>query len=180
MGRLSILGKRALRGSGRRLASALGTAKGLTEDFRELLATPIDPPTPSTAPAGPPPTPEVPKLGDPEKPAQVFGRESCPWTGRARSLFEREGRPYEFVNLDEPENASFTSWLVVETKQHTEPYVFLRGRFIGGYNALDEIARLGQLQYQMLSAEEKARQTSRVVIEVASRDDQNRRPPGES
>jgi glutaredoxin len=123
--------------------------------------------------------PELPKLGDPEKPAQIYGCHSCPWTGRAVALMEREGASFEFVDLDAPENATLKSWLVIETKQNTNPYVFLRGRFAGGFNALDEITRLGQLPYEMMTPAERARQPSRIRIEVAPRDDNDKRPPGD-
>ena len=93
---------------------------------------------------------------------------------------ERAGASYEFIDLDAPEFASLEVWLVTETKQNTNPYIFLRGRFIGGFNALDEVVRLGQLEFEMLSAEERARHTGRIRIEIAPRDDGNRPPPGEN
>ena len=40
--------------------------------------------------------------------------------------------------------------LVGETKQNTVPYVFLRGEFIGGFNALNEVERLGQLEIKTI------------------------------
>jgi hypothetical protein len=45
---------------------------------------------------------------------------------------------------------------VLETKQNTVPYIYLRGYFIGGFNALSEIERLGQLEVAMMSADERA------------------------
>jgi glutaredoxin len=122
----------------------------------------------------------VPQLGNPKKAAQVYGRTSCPWTGRARRLLETERVEFEFIDLDAPASAMFSSWLVAETKQNTNPYIFLGGRFIGGYNALDEIVRLGQLEFQVLSAEARAKQSSRVRVEVLPRMDHDKRPPGEN
>ena len=130
--------------------------------------------------APPAKVPDIPRLGDPAKPAQVFGRQSCPWTGRTLALLERENCQLDFIDLDAPENRMLSTWLVAETKQNTNPYVFLRGRFIGGFNALDEIARIGQLGYETMSAQEKARQPSRIRIEIAPRDDNARPPPGET
>ena len=43
-----------------------------------------------------------------------------------------------------------------ETKQHTVPFIYLRGQFIGGFNALAEIERLGQLEFALMTAEERA------------------------
>lgn len=178
MRKLSQFGKRILGDSARKLTSVVGVvADDLRGGLRELL----DPPATAAAGGGAVPvTPAPPKLGDPEKPAQIFGRESCPWTSRAVALMEREGASFEFVDLDTPENAMLSSWLVVETKQNTNPYVFLRGRFVGGFNALDEITRLGQLPFEMMTPAERARQPSRIRIEVAPRDDNDRPPPGDA
>lgn len=181
MGRLSNLGQRVLSRSALRLTSAVNAVTDdLKGGLRELLA-PSDADRSEGAPdPAPPVKPDLPKLGDPDKPAQIFGTQSCPWTGRALALLEREGAPFEFVDLDAAENATLCAWLVADTKQNTNPYIFLRGRFIGGFNALDEITRLGQLKHEMLTAAERAQQTSRVRIEIATRDDSNRPPPGES
>lgn len=169
-------------GSARKLTSVVGM---VTDDLRGGLRELFDPPATASPGGGSsrslPVTgaaPAPPKLGDAEKPAQLFGRHSCPWTGRAVALMEREGASFEFIDLDAPENAMLSSWLVVETKQNTNPYVFLRGRFVGGFNALDEIARLGQLPFEMMTPAERARQPSRIRIEVAPRDDSDRPPPG--
>lgn len=183
MRKLSQVGKRILGGSARKLGSVVGmVADDLRGGLRELLDTPVSAPpqgdpSGSTAPVSP--TQAVPQLGDPDKPAQIFGRQSCPWTGRALALMERENAPCDFIDLDAPENGSLSSWLIVETKQNTNPYVFLRGRFVGGFNALDEIVRLGQLPFELMSPAERARQPSRIRIEVTPRDDHGRPPPGE-
>lgn len=183
MQKLSQFGKRILGGPARKLTSVVGmVADDLRGGLRELLDTPAS----ADASGGSKQAAslksakaEPPKLADPEKPAQIFGRQSCPWTGRAAALMEREGASFDFVDLDAPENASLSSWLVVETKQNTNPYVFLRGRFIGGFNALDEITRLGQLPAEMMTPAERARQPSRIRIEIAARDDGDRQPPGD-
>ena len=184
MVKLSKIGKRVLAGSARRAALVINqAAKEIRSGLRELLDVPAGDAEKGAAvqgkPAASPAVPDVPRLGDPAKPAQVFGRQSCPWTGRTLALLERENSQFEFIDLDAPENGMLSTWLVAETKQNTNPYVFLRGRFIGGFNALDEVVRLGQLSYEMMSAQEKARQPSRVRIEIAPRDDHGRPPPGE-
>ncbi len=157
-------------------------ADDLRGGLRELLDTPDPAATQRDPIASAPvsPTAVVPQLGDPDKPAQVFGRQSCPWTGRALSLLEREQASADFVDLDAPGNGSLSSWLIAETKQNTEPYVFLRGRFVGGFNALDEIVRLGQLPLELMTPAERARQPSRIRVEIAPRDDNGRPPPGEN
>jgi len=182
--KLSQLGKRILGGSARKVGSVVGmVADDLRGGLRELLDAPATE-TANGASRGSAPatgaTPAPPKLGDPEKPAQIYGRHSCPWTGRALALMEREGASCEFIDMDAPENVVLSSWLVVETKQNTNPYVFLRGRFVGGFNALDEITRLGQLPVEMMTPAERAQQPGRIRIEIASRDDNDRPPPGDA
>ena len=100
--------------------------------------------------------PEAPRgLGDPDLEAQVFGKKSCPWTGRAIKLLEDRKVDYDFIDLEDAKPGTDTA-LVAETKQNTTPYVYLRGQFVGGYNALSEIDRLGQLDYALMTEAEKA------------------------
>lgn len=59
---------------------------------------------------------------------------------------------------------------MTETKQHTVPYVYLRGQFVGGFNALSEIERLGQLEVALMSAEErKAAPAHLRSVEIVAR-----------
>jgi glutaredoxin len=94
-------------------------------------------------------------LGDPEIKAQVFGKKSCPWTGRAIKLLEDRKVDYDFIDLDDAKAGTDTA-LVAETRQNTHPWIYLRGQFVGGYNALSEIDRLGQLEYALMTDAEKA------------------------
>lgn len=95
-------------------------------------------------------------FGDPAVKAQIFGKKSCPWTGRAITLLERNKVDFDYVDLEEPEHEAKLAPLSLETKQNTVPYVYLRGQFVGGFNALSEVDRLGQLEAAMMSAEERA------------------------
>ncbi|MEJ7597524.1 MAG: glutaredoxin [Kofleriaceae bacterium] len=95
-------------------------------------------------------------FGDPSIKAQIFGKKSCPWSGRAITLLERHKVDYDFVDLEEPEHESKQTGLTIETRQNTVPYVYLRGLFVGGFNALSEVERLGQLEVALMSAEERA------------------------
>jgi hypothetical protein len=54
------------------------------------------------------------------------------------------------------------------------------GRFIGGYNALDEIHRLGQLEYLILSEGDRAQHPLHGRIEVMPRRHDGEHIPGES
>lgn len=95
-------------------------------------------------------------FGDPAVKAQIFGKKSCPWTGRAITLLERHKVDFDYLDLEEPEHESKLTGLALETKQHTVPFIYLRGQFVGGFNALSEIDRLGQLEVALMTAEERA------------------------
>jgi hypothetical protein len=68
--------------------------------------------------------------------------------------------------------------LLDETKQTTVPYVYLRGHFIGGFNALSEVERLGQLDYALMSADEKKAAPAHLRVEIASRPNTDEDAPG--
>src|SRR5262245_13570381 len=109
-------------------------------------------------------------LGDPQVKAQIYGKKSCPWSGRAITLLERHKVDFDFVDLEEPEHEPLLVRLIGDTKQNTVPFVYLRGQFIGGFNALSEIERLGQLEFALLSAEErKAAPAHLRSIEIVAR-----------
>jgi glutaredoxin len=125
----------------------------------------------SAAPTVAKPTGDSTALGNPSIKAQIYGKKSCPWTGRAITVLERHKVDFDNVDLEEPEHESKLLRLANETKQHTVPYVFLRGQFIGGFNALAEIERLGQLEYALMSAEERAQVPAHARFEIVSRPD---------
>lgn len=117
-------------------------------------------------------------LGNPDIKAQIYGKKSCPWSGRAISLFERHKVDFDFTDLEEPEHEALVPRLLDETKQTTVPYVYLRGQFIGGFNSLSEVERLGQLDYALMSAEEKKKAPSHLKVEIASRPNTDEDAPG--
>jgi glutaredoxin len=109
-------------------------------------------------------------LGDPAIKAQIYGKKSCPWTGRAITLLERHKVDFDFVDLEEPEHEAKLAPLALETRQNTVPYVYLRGRFVGGFNALSEVERLGQLETALMSAEQLAAAPAHVrAVEIVPR-----------
>ena len=108
--------------------------------------------------------------GDPSLKAQIFGKKSCPWSGRAITLLEKHKVDYDWVDLEEPEHEAKLAPLSIETHQNTVPYVYLRGQFIGGFNALSEVERLGQLEIALMSAEEKAAAPAHLkLVEIVAR-----------
>lgn len=120
-------------------------------------------------------------FGDPSLKAQIFGKKSCPWTGRAITLLERHKVDYEYLDLEEPEHEAKLTPLALETKQNTVPFVYLRGQFIGGFNALSEIDRLGQLEVAMMSPEEKEKAPAHLKsVVIAARPNTDEVAPAES
>lgn len=119
-------------------------------------------------------------LGNPDVKAQIYGKKSCPWSGRAISLFERHKVDFDFVDLEEPEYEALVPRLATETKQTTVPYVYLRGQFIGGFNALSEVERLGQLEFALMSAEEKKAAPAHQRVEIVVRPNTDDDAPGGS
>jgi len=108
-------------------------------------------------------------LGDPSIKAQIYGKKSDPWTGRAITLLERNKVDFDNIDLEEPEHEPKLVRLTNETKQHTVPFIYLRGQFIGGFNALAEIERLGQLEYALMSADERAKVPAHARFEIVPR-----------
>lgn len=108
-------------------------------------------------------------LGNPQRAAQVFGRGSCLWTGRVTRLLEDRDIEHDYVDLDDPANQAHHVQLVRETKQNESPYVFVRGEFVGGYDALSELDRLGQLAERVAVDSAKSGPLKSKIV-VAARD----------
>jgi glutaredoxin len=119
-------------------------------------------------------------FGNPAIKAQVFGKKSCPWSGRSITILERNKVDFDFVDLEEPEHESKLGGLQLETKQHTVPFVYVRGQFIGGFNALAEIERLGQLEFALMTKEERANAPAHLrSIEIVARPNTDEIAPAE-
>ena len=119
-------------------------------------------------------------LGNPNLKAQIYGKKSCPWTGRAITLLEKHKVDFDYINLEDHENEKYILRLSSETKQQTVPYVYLRGNFIGGFNALSEVERLGQLEVAMMSAEELKNAPAHLrAVEIAARPNTDEVVPAE-
>ncbi len=148
------------------------TAKAERKAERVAAVAAVGVPTKKTAEQG---------FGDEGIKAQIFGKKSCPWSGRAITLLERHKVDYDFVDLEEPEHESKALGLALETKQNTVPYVYLRGQFIGGFNALSEVERLGQLEVALMSAEERKAAPGHVTfVEIVARPNTDEVAPAES
>jgi len=120
-------------------------------------------------------------FGDPSIKAQIYGKKSCPWSGRAITLLEKHKVDFDFVDLEEPEHEAKATGLSLETKQNTVPYVYLRGTFVGGFNALSEIERLGQLEVALMTPEERASAPAHLRgVEIVPRPNTDEVAPAET
>lgn len=186
------LGKKLLQKAAGKVGDALTSADVLAGKVRDravekLAELKAAPPSPAAGSAARPAAPVAPRpvvkpppvgLGDPSRPAQVFGRRSCPWSGRVLALLKSSGIEHSYFDLDAYGGQSVLRELKLETKQDTVPFVFVRGQFIGGYNALDELHRLGQLEYLVLPEAERAQHPMHGRIQVAPRRHDGERFPG--
>lgn len=132
-------------------------------------------PTPAAKPSG-----AVAGFGDASIKAQIFGKKSDPWSGRAITILEKHKVDFDWVDLEEPEHENKLLPLVNETKQHTVPFIYLRGQFIGGFNALAEIERLGQLEFALMSAIERDAVPAHARFEIVPRPNTDEVVPAES
>src|SRR5690606_5412704 len=104
-----------------------------------------------------------------------------PWSGRAITLLEKHKVDFDFVDLEEPEHEAKATGLALETKQNTVPYVYLRGTFVGGFNALSEIERLGQLEVALMTPEERASAPAHLRnVEIVPRPNTDEVAPAET
>jgi glutaredoxin len=129
-------------------------------------ATPREPAQPS------PPVPAAEPA--PAALVQIFGSDSDQWTGRCKILFEQRGVAFQFVDLDDARHAGERERLVEKTRGSVMPYVFVRGGFIGGWNELDELDRLGKLD-ELLDPSAASSGRSPIKIEIAERPEQSGR-----
>ena len=109
--------------------------------------------------------------------AQVFGPGTDPWTGRCLQLLTDHQVEHDYSDLEAEGGQATETQLVRETQQHSPPYIFLRGEFIGGYDALNEIVRLGQIEVMTMTAEERESEgKGRTRIVIAKRGGDEHRP----
>jgi glutaredoxin len=115
-------------------------------------------------------------LANVDFPAQVFGPGTDPWTGRTLQTLADHQVEHQFVDLEAEGGMRIETMLVRETQQHRPPYVFLRGDFIGGYDALNEIVRLGQIEELTTHPDERDKGKGRTRIVIAKRNNDDVRP----
>lgn len=135
---------------------------GPRDDARAGVGAPREAAPKTATPVAKPGVEELPMLGN--HPIQVFGRDSCLWTGRAKRLLRDRKLDFEYVELVQPEDDALHDALIAHTKQNTVPYVFIRGELVGGFQELDEVDRLGQLEARVLGRPVVSPTGTKIVI----------------
>ena len=73
----------------------------------------------------------------------LYTKQGCKYCSMARNLLERTGIIYNFEDISN--NPTIQQKLLNETGQRTVPYIFMQGKFIGGYSDLAEMKNDGRL-----------------------------------
>ena len=76
-------------------------------------------------------------------PIVLFVIYGCPYCQAAKKLCKQLGVPNKAINIGN--NANLMTKLAQETGTPTVPKVFVQGRFIGGFDQLNQVAQNGQL-----------------------------------
>lgn len=76
-------------------------------------------------------------------PVVIFVIYGCPYCRAAKKLLQQLNVPHKAINIGN--NANLMTDLAEKTGMTTVPKVFVQGRFVGGFQELDEIARSGEL-----------------------------------
>jgi glutaredoxin len=141
---------------------------GWRERFGDAALDDVPDPTAGEPPSPFAPVPRPPDvvLGNSDVAAQIYGRGTCPWTGRALQLLSDRDIAHVFVDLEAEGGAHIEAQLRRETRQDRTPYVYLRGELLGGWQALEELDRLGLLEERVRPAAERgaARGGVRIVV----------------
>lgn len=74
----------------------------------------------------------------------VYSTNMCPYCVRAKQLLERKGIEYKEVNLSK-EAPEVRLELMQKTNYRTVPQIFIKEKFIGGFDQLYALEREGKL-----------------------------------
>lgn len=91
------------------------------------------------------PDPVMQSLGDPGLPVQIFGKRTCDASARAVQYLREHSVVARMIELDDPDNRGLEDRLVRETKRYATPWIFVRGRYIGGLDELAALEKAGKL-----------------------------------
>jgi glutaredoxin len=120
-------------------------------------------------------------LGSVELPAQIYGGDSDPWTGRAITLFESLKVDYDYTNIEDADDEHLLPLLSAETGQRAVPFIYLRGQFVGGFNAISELQRAGTLPLLLMTADQRAAEDPAMKdLSITPRPNSDEITPGEA
>ncbi len=74
---------------------------------------------------------------------QLYKKQGCRYCIMAENLLDSYGIKYNIFDISY--NEDLQKKLFAQTGQNTVPYIFIKGKFIGGYNNLMEMANIGEL-----------------------------------
>ena len=83
-----------------------------------------------------------------KKPAFVVSTTYCPYCNKAKSLLNRYGIEHEEMMLDElhgNDQVEFAN-CIYGRNQRFVPFIFLKGKTVGGYGELMQLAQSGTLE----------------------------------
>lgn len=82
-----------------------------------------------------------------DHPVVIFSKTYCGYSSLAKDLLRRCGAFPKVLELDEIPGGTLVHDLLKDlTTQRTVPYVFIKGRFIGGYDSLENLHHTGELE----------------------------------
>lgn len=110
----------------------------------EVVPQPLVPADPFTV--APAPKVEDKPLGDPNLVVQIYGKRSCDETARTVTYLRERSIVPRMIDLEEPDNAALENRLVRETKRYATPWVYVRGKYVGGLEELAKHHRAGALE----------------------------------
>jgi len=86
----------------------------------------------------------------------IFSKSYCPWCKRTKQLFEEMGIEFHALELDQigEIGKQIQTQLAEVTGQRTVPNVWIKGKFIGGFDVTQRLKDEGQL-LKLLNREAK-------------------------
>jgi len=77
----------------------------------------------------------------------IFSKSYCPWCKKTKQLFEEMGIEFHALELGQQGELGkqIQNKLLEVTGQRTVPNVWIKGKFIGGYDATQRLKNEGQL-----------------------------------
>ena len=73
----------------------------------------------------------------------VYTKKYCPYCEGAKRLLETKGVSFEEIDVTGDEKK--LQQLIKQTGHQTVPQVFINGQFVGGFDELEELDNLGEL-----------------------------------